>query len=52
MLYCITNIESTVKAESLEVSERIGLGKGIINDPEDFDALDDNDNRRKTKWEM
>ncbi len=31
-------IEGTIKNKSLDTSKRIGLGKGIINDPEDFDV--------------
>ena len=31
-------IEGTVKNKSLDTSKRIGLGKGIINDPEGFDV--------------
>ncbi len=31
-------IEGIVKNKSLDTSQRIGLGKGIINDPEDFDV--------------
>ena len=31
-------IEGTVKNKPLDTSKRIGLGKGIINDPEDFDV--------------
>lgn len=31
-------IEGAVKTKSLDTSKRIGLGKGIINDPEGFDA--------------
>lgn len=30
-------IEGTIKNKSLDPSKRIGLGKDIINDPEDFD---------------
>lgn len=30
-------IEGTVKNKSLDTSKRIGLGKGIINDPVGFD---------------
>ena len=31
-------IEGAVKTKSLDTSKRIGLGKAIINDPEDFDV--------------
>lgn len=31
-------IEGTEKNKSLDTSKRIGLGKGIINDPEGFDV--------------
>lgn len=31
-------IEGTVKNKPLDISKRIGLGKVIINDPEDFDV--------------
>lgn len=35
------NAKSSAKAsESLDVSNRIGIGKGLIDDPEDFDKWD------------
>lgn len=33
-------IEGTVMNKPLDTSKRIGLGKGIINDPKDFDMWD------------
>ncbi len=36
MLMPVINV--TTKNQSLDTAKRIGLGKGIINDPEDFDV--------------
>ena len=40
-VFFIRNHHTNLKTENIDVSKRIGKGKGIIEDPEDFDKWND-----------